>query len=242
MAAQAEPVGPVERDQQVGGPGREAVAGLALDAAVEEFETSVDARFDRETADAAGARGDAVRMAGVLGEARGRVDETQRGGIAPGIAVAEQAALRRRQAGEPGRVGVVDGGGGAMTVAQGLQITAGSVTGPAEGARGRVAVREAEDQGAGADLLRGMEDVAVQAVASNLGVEGRQSRIAALRSRVAGTAGTVADALRTDGGLAASVTAVAGDLFVGKRRRGGTGRDEHRRERRDQGQAPPGID
>jgi len=238
VAAQAEPVGPVERDQQVGGPGREAVAGLALDAAVEEFETSVDARFDRETAAAAGTRGDAVRMAGVFGEARGRVDEAQRGGIAPGVAVAEQAALRRRQAGEPGRVGVVDGGRGAMTVAQGLQFAAGRVAGSAEGARGRVAVREAEDQGSGADLLRGMEDVAVQAVASGHGMERPPRRTAARRTRVAGTAGTVTHVRRAEHRLASTVAAVTGDLFVVRCRRGETERAERHEECRDQARAP----
>ena len=241
MAAEAEAVGPVERDQQVGVPAREAVAGLALDAAVEEFEPRVDARLDRETAAAAGARGDAVGMAGVFGEARRRIGETLRGGIAPGVAVAEQATLRRRQAGEPGRVVVVDGGRGAVPVAQGRQIDARLVAGPAEGARRRVAVREAEDDGAGADLLRSMEGVAIEAVPPGTGVERRSRRVAARHTRVAVTAGAVADSLGTGRRLAATVAAVAGDQFMGGRCRDRSSRDERRQEHHGQGQAPPRI-
>jgi hypothetical protein len=133
---------------------------------------------------------------------------------------------------------VEDGGRGAMTVAQGLQIAAGCVAGPAEGARGRIAVREMEGEGAGPDLLRGVEDVAVQAVASNLGVEGRHRRIAARRIRVTGAAGTVTHILRADHRLASTVAPVTGDLFVVKCRRGETERAERHEECRDQACAP----
>lgn len=137
---------------------------------------------------------------------------------------------------------MVDGGRGAMTVAQGLQFAAGRVTGPAEGARGRVAVREAEDVGAGADLLRGVECVAVEATAPWPSVERTLRRIAACCARVAGAAGAVAHALRADRRLAPSVAAVAGDLFVGGNRRGGTDCGECHKECRDQVRAPPEID
>ncbi|MBK7703597.1 MAG: hypothetical protein IPI34_12290 [bacterium] len=177
----------------------------------------------------------------MLGEARGDRGELLRGGLAPGLAVAEQAALRRGQAGEPGRVGVVDGGRRAVPVAQGCEIAPSRVAGAAEGPGGRIAVREAEDDGAGADLLRGMEGVAIEAVPPGAGVERRGRRIAARRTRVAVTAGAVADSLGTGRRLAATVAAVAGDQFMGGRCRDRSCPDEGQREHHDQGQAEPRI-
>jgi len=236
VAPQAEAVGSVERDQQIVGAAGEAVAGLALDAAVEEFEPRIDARPDREPAAAAGTQRDAVGMAGVLGEARGDRGELLRGGLAPGLAVAEQAALRRRQAGEPGRVGVVDGGRRAVPVAQGCEIAPGRVAGAAEGPGGRFAVREAEDRGAGADLRGIVESVAVEATAAGTVVEGQPGRRA---ERLRGMAVAAGDIAAHGDRPAAGVATVAGRLLVGGQRGGHALRGQGQRERPDRRPAEP---